>query len=97
MTLRHRIANILHRPESPSALGRRINLALGVLIFLNVVAMVVDTVPELPQVWHDALGVFETVSFAIFAVEYVARVWSIVEIPKFAKPVTGRLRFAVRF
>jgi voltage-gated potassium channel len=97
MTLRHQVSNILHRPESPSKLGRRINLALGILIFLNVVAMVVDTVPELPQVWHDALGVFETISFAIFAVEYVARVWSIVEVPKFAKPVAGRLRFAFRF
>jgi voltage-gated potassium channel len=97
MTLRQRAANILHRPESPSVFGRRVNLFLAVLIFLNVVAMVVDTVPELPQVWHDALRLFETISFAIFSVEYVARVWSIVEIPKFARPVAGRFRFATRF
>jgi voltage-gated potassium channel len=97
MTLRHRTANILHRPESPSALGRRINLALSVLIFLNVVAMVVDTVPTLPPVWHNALVVFETVSFVLFAIEYVARVWSAVEIEKFRRPVVGRLRFATRF
>jgi voltage-gated potassium channel len=97
MTLRHRTANILHRPESPSAIGRRINLALGILIFLNVIAMVVDTVPELPPVWHEALGVFETISFIAFAVEYICRVWSVVEIEKFRSPIAGRLRFATRF
>lgn len=59
--------------------------------------MVVDTVPELPPIWHAALGVFETASFAIFSLEYLARVWSIVEVPKFANPVTGRSRFALRF
>jgi voltage-gated potassium channel len=96
MTLRHRTANILHRPESPSALGRRVNLFLALLIFLNVVAMVVDTVPSLPQQWHDALAVFETVSFVVFAVEYVARIWSVVELEKFRKPVAGRMRFALR-
>jgi voltage-gated potassium channel len=96
MTLRHRTANILHRPESPSALGRRVNLFLALLIFLNVVAMVVDTVPSLPRQWHDALAVFETVSFVVFAVEYVARIWSVVELEKFRKPVAGRMRFALR-
>jgi voltage-gated potassium channel len=96
MTLRHHTANILHRPESPSVLGRRVNLLLAALIFLNVVAMVIDTVPSLPQQWHDAFAVFETVSFVVFAFEYVARIWSIVELEKFRKPVTGRLRFALR-
>jgi voltage-gated potassium channel len=96
MTLRHRTANILHRPESPSALGRRVNLVLGLLIFLNVVAMVVDTVPTLPQAWHDALAVFETVSFVVFAIEYVSRVWSVVEIERFRKPAVGRLKYAAR-
>jgi voltage-gated potassium channel len=97
MNLRHRIANILHRPELPSPVGRRVNLVLSVLIFLNVVAMVVDTVPQLPAVWHDMLGAFETISFAVFAIEYVCRVWSIVEVEKFRRPVAGRLRFAMRF
>jgi voltage-gated potassium channel len=66
------------------------------LIFLNVVAMVVDTVPSLPQAWHDALALFETVSFAVFAMEYVARVWSAVDLEKFRAPTMGRLRFALR-
>jgi voltage-gated potassium channel len=96
MTLRHRTANVLHRPESPSTLGRRVNLLLALLIFLNVVAMVVDTVPTLPQTWHNALALFETVSFVVFAMEYVARVWSAVELEKFRAPTMGRLRFALR-
>lgn len=96
MTLRHRIANVLHRPESPSALGRWVNRVLGTLIFLNVVAMVVDTVPSLPERWRDALALFETLSFVVFAIEYAARVWSAVEVEKFRKPVAGRMRYAAR-
>ena len=36
---------------------------------------------------------FEMASFGIFAVEYLLRVWSFTEDPRFAHPVYGRLRF----
>ncbi len=97
MTLRHKTARVLHYPDSRSKVGRWINLALALFILLSVLALVVDTVPDLPVGWHEALRVAEKVFFAVFLLEYLARIWSIVEVPRFATPVRGRLRFSLRF
>mgnify|MGYP003579979750 CR=1 FL=1 len=39
------------------------------------------------------LGEFETYSLIFFTVEYIARVYSIVEHPRYSHPVRGRLRY----
>jgi voltage-gated potassium channel len=96
MTLRHRTARVLHYPDSRSKAGRWINLSLAVFILLSVLALVIDTVPDLPPGWHEGLRILEKVFFAVFLVEYLARLWSIVEVPRFDSPVGGRLRFSMR-
>jgi voltage-gated potassium channel len=40
-------------------------------------------------------SIFECVSVIIFTIEYLARAWSCVEKPQYAKPVSGRLRFLI--
>lgn len=49
------------------------------LIILNVVAVSLETVPEITQKYHQEFIAFEVFSLLIFCVEYILRVWVSVE------------------
>lgn len=75
--------------------SRVFDLLIRGLIAANVVAVVVETVPEVAAVGGGWLHGFEVASVAIFSVEYLLRVWSAPESGRFPGAVKGRLRFAV--
>lgn len=63
------------------------------LILLNVVGVVIETVPSIQRTYGTALYAFEIFSVTAFTIEYVARVWSCIESPEYNGAVRGRLRF----
>ena len=63
------------------------------LIFLNVVAVVLETVQNLSVLHRSFFRSFELVSVIIFTVEYILRLWSCSVNPKYRNPILGRLRF----
>lgn len=63
------------------------------LIFLNVAAVILESVEAFEQRFHLAFEIFEIFSVVVFTLEYLARVWSCVENPRYKKPIRGRLRF----
>lgn len=79
---------------APGTLSRSIDLSIMALIVANVVAVILATVDPLFTSYRTAFRVFETVSVAVFSVEYLLRIWSCVEDPAYASPVVGRLRYA---
>ena len=76
-----------------SRVGVAVSVSLAVLIVLNIIALVVWTVEDIRQISPRAFIAFEAVSVVIFTVEYLLRVWSCTEDPRFARPVLGRLKF----
>ena len=70
---------------------------LIVLIIANVAAVVLETVEQLHIDYGAYFYTFELISVAIFTVEYVFRLWTIVESPdgNYKSPVTGRIRYAL--
>ncbi len=76
-------------------IGRVASAILIALIILNIVALVVETIPEVHTLSPVAFSAIEVVSVAIFTVEYLLRVWSCTTDPRFSHPITGRLRFMV--
>ena len=80
-----------------AALGNRVSeifdIFLITLIALNVVALIVGTVEEIYLIAPRAFYLFEVISVVVFTVEYLLRVWSCTENPKYAHPVKGRLRY----
>jgi voltage-gated potassium channel len=72
-----------------------VRLGLAALVVTNVVAVVFETVPEVHAAVGRGFGMLETVSVAVFGLEYVLRAWSAVEEPRHAHPLTGRLRYLV--
>ena len=75
--------------------GRSVDVAIIVLIFLNIVALILETVESIYSAHQAAFALFENVSIAVFSVEYILRIWSCTTNPRYAHPVSGRLRFLV--
>ena len=95
--LRKHIRQLLELNEES---GRATNItvySLALLIGLNVMAAVLDSVPSIERHLGDHFMRFEIFSVAVFTVEYLARLWAAVELddPRFRRPVLGRLRYAV--
>jgi len=94
-TLRKRVHGILEAIDD-DPVSRWINLGLIVLVSLNALAVILETVPSIEAQWRDVFQWFEEASVVIFLFEYILRLWSCTVQPEYAGPVSGRLRFAAR-
>lgn len=74
-----------------------IRYGIAVLIALNVVAVMLVTVESVRTEYGDLLFGFEVFSVIIFTLEYLLRLWAVVEEPAYRHPIRGRLRFAFSF
>jgi len=63
------------------------------LILLNVAAVVLETVDSIYSTYDRLFQAFEVFSLGVFTIEYLLRVWTCTEDPRFKDPVRGRLRF----
>ncbi len=96
MRFRHRLWHILTgTPTSSQRLGQIVDIGLLVLIFLNVIAGIIETVPSIHARWGEQLWWFDAISVGIFTVEYIARLWACTADHRYRYPVWGRLQFMV--
>jgi voltage-gated potassium channel len=96
MTLRRRLYLILSPNEKGGIIEKIFEFVLLATIILNILLIVLDSVPSVHVPYALVFGGFETFSLIFFTVEYIARVYSIVEDPKYAHPIRGRLRYIIR-
>jgi len=80
--------------ESESGLAQSMSMAMVILIILNVLAVILETVPSLSESYGRYFYWFEVFSVAIFTFEYVIRLWAITAKEKYKKMFAGRLRYA---
>lgn len=94
---RRRVFELLEIAGPQDRASRICDVALITLIALNVGAAMLESVPAFELRLRDFFRTFEAISVAIFTIEYVLRLWSVVEsrVASFRRPVTGRLRYAV--
>lgn len=93
MTLRRRLYLTLD-PSERGGLGERIfESILIVTIILNIIAIILESVHEIHVKNAKAFQYFEVFSVVFFTIEYIARIYSIVESPKFKHRLGGRLKF----
>lgn len=93
MTLRKWAFNLLDPSASGSKAARAIELLLIFLIFLNIVAILLESVQEVNAEYTEFFAALETFSIIVFSIEYVLRLWTCVEHPKYEKKM-GRVRYA---
>ena len=91
--MKKRLHEILEEARPGDQASRSFDIFLISLITLNAVALILGTVEGIHELSPQAFLAIEVVSVAIFTVEYVLRVWACTVNPKYAHPVTGRLRF----
>ncbi|MBB3771472.1 voltage-gated potassium channel [Angulomicrobium tetraedrale] len=91
---RRRCYEVLERDSLRDRLAERVNRALIVLIVVNVVAAVLETVPSLALRDQVLFRAFEIFSLAIFSLEYGLRVWVAPEDPRYRgmSATSARLR-----
>lgn len=92
---RRRIYEILDIGRKGDRLSEYTDIVLITLISLNVLSVIIESVPGIYAKAPLFFDIFETFSVIVFTFEYVARVWSTPEHPegKFRHPIKGRLRF----
>jgi len=95
MTFRKRLYDILDPGHHEGVLSRVTNYVIYSLIFLNVVVIVVDSVQSVSDRLSTVFWQFEVLTVAVFTIEYVLRLWTCVESPRYASPVLGRLKYAL--
>ena len=93
-SLRHRLHQILQEPQPGDRLAKRINTFLVILILVNVLSIILVTIPTLGSRFRGLFILIEVVSVAIFSIEYLLRVYASKEDPRYAKPA-GRLKFGL--
>ena len=92
---RHRVWDLFDPDPQADRTERMLHGALMILILLNVLAVVLQSVRSLADAYGRWFNFFEYVSVAVFSVEYLARAWSCTADPRYAHPVWGRLRFLI--
>jgi len=93
---RRRTAEVLYSADKDDSVTRFVDLALIVLISLNVLAVILESVESIRAVTESLFDYFNVFSVAVFSIEYLARVWSVIDNPwheKRAHPVAGRIRY----
>ena len=73
---KEKIYSLLHPEIGDTKLDKVINAFIIILIALNVIAVILETVPSIEQKYREFFYYFDTVSVVFFSIEYILRVWS---------------------
>lgn len=94
--VRNRTFAVLDVAADGDFTSRFVDVTIMTLIVLNVIAVVLETVPSLQAAYGPQFHAFDLFSVMVFTLEYVLRLWSCTTDPRYAHPVWGRVRFAAR-
>jgi voltage-gated potassium channel len=92
--LRRRVQFILDAGHMAGPAGAIFETCLIVLIVANVLAVTLESVPSIRRAAPEFFTAFEAVSVVLFTLEYLARLWSVPDDPRYAglSPWKARLR-----
>lgn len=96
--LKQRVYDLLEVNGVDDHVARLIDRALVVLVIGNLLAVILQSVPEFDAQWHTLFNVVEWTTVTLFAVEYGLRVWVADLHPPLRKypPWRARLAFMLR-
>ena len=92
-TFRQKVYSVLNEDAYSGEIHHILDIALVGLIFLSVLAVIIESVQSIHDVMEWEFHYFDLLSVAVFSMEYVFRVYSVVENPKYTHPVKGRFAY----
>ncbi|NYT04991.1 MAG: ion transporter [Methanomicrobiales archaeon] len=94
IALRRRTREILEIAAGNDSTSRYFDIFIISMICANVVAVMLESVDGIAASYPGFFYGFEVVSITVFSIEYLLRIWSATEDPRYAEPVRGRFRYA---
>ena len=94
-SIKSKIYKLLQPHHESSLREKWVDLSLTGLIMLNVLFLILETVPTINESYKHFFLRFEIFSVAIFTIEYFLRLWTITEDSKYAHPFWGRLKYSI--
>ncbi len=85
----------LFAPRLGGRAGAALDWGIMALIIINIGAVIMGTVDLVQNNYGTELYLIELVSVIVFTIEYLARVWSVVETREYSGSVWGRIRFTI--
>lgn len=95
MRSKARVHQILEATEEGDRTATVVMAFITILIIFSLASVIIESVSSINDQYRDLLYIGEVVTVAAFTVEYALRVWSCTEDERYARPVLGRLRYAV--
>jgi voltage-gated potassium channel len=92
--IRRRLYEMLETEHPRDWSVRLTHFLIMAVILGNVVAVILESEPELQSRFGSWFLGFEQTSVAFFTVEYLLRIWVCVEAEEYRSPFRGRLRYA---
>ena len=95
MNLRKRTAQLFEQGLLADPVNRSVNWFLLILISLNVIAIILESVNPVYSQFKSEFRYFELFSVTVFTIEYLTRVWSSIDLTECRNqsPFVGRLKY----
>ena len=93
--IRQRIYEIVETPREDDRASILFDMFIVSMIFLSIAGLVLASIPTfLENHFFLILGI-ELLTGVVFTIEYLLRIWACTADPAYARPVTGRIRYAL--
>ncbi len=91
--IKHKTYKLIEKGDHGSRINLTFDYAIMILIVLNVIAIIFETIPEINKPLHGFLRIFEIVSVIIFSIEYILRIY----VSDLTHPSSSRIKSAFKF
>jgi len=88
---------ILEKAEEDDIASRIFDIFISILIISNILAVIFGTVENIRKTIPLFLYQFEIISVMIFSIEYILRIWTCTENPKYHHWFIGRIKYIFSF
>ncbi|MBA3900825.1 MAG: ion transporter, partial [Bacteroidetes bacterium] len=92
-SIKNRLYVMFHLENTTDRLSFFFDIFLISIISLNILFLIIESVERIYLQFETFFNVFELFSVVIFTLEYILRVWTITEDPRFAHPLKGRIKY----
>lgn len=92
-TLKQKIYRLVEKGSHGSKVNLIFDYAIMTLIVLNVIALILDTIPEIKESMGAFFWIFEVCSVIIFSIEYIMRIY----VSDLAYPSSNKFKSAFKF
>jgi len=96
-SIKKRIYEILEKAEEGDRASRTFDIFISIVIISNILAVIFGTVENIRKTIPIFLYQFEIISVMIFSIEYVLRIWTCTENPKYHHWFIGRIKYVFSF